>query len=99
MAAAKRLAELPMNRNQPRSEQRMRLSTRTHGYVDYALGAMIIAMPWVLGFGPTVAGWTAVGLGIGLVINALLTNFEAGAVRLMEVPVHLWIDGTIGLLL
>ena len=77
----------------------MRLSTRMHGFVDYVLAAALIALPWILGFGQTRAGWAAMLFGVAILVNGIITNFESGRVRVIEVPVHLWIDGVLGLLL
>jgi hypothetical protein len=77
----------------------MRLTTRMHGYTDYVLSAVLLIVPWVMGFGDSVAGVTAMMAGAIVLLLTLSTNFEAGVVKRMEVPVHLWIDGILGLLL
>ncbi len=77
----------------------MRLSTRLHGYLDYFAGALLLALPWVAGFGASAAGVTAMAAGAAILILTLVTNFESGVLRLIEVPVHLWVDGVLGLLL
>lgn len=77
----------------------MRLSTRMHGIVDHGLGVLLILLPWALSFGATLAGAAAALFGIALIANSLVTNFETGRARIVEIPVHLWLDGVIGLLL
>jgi hypothetical protein len=78
----------------------MRLSTRQHGIFDYGFGAALIAMPWALGFASGGAAMLAPILaGVALIINALLTQFELGVIRRIQVPLHLWIDGILGILL
>lgn len=77
----------------------MRLTTRMHGYIDYVLSAVLLIAPWVLGFGDSVAGMVAMGAGVIVLLLTLTTNFEAGIVKRVEVPIHLWIDGVLGLLL
>lgn len=77
----------------------MRLTTRIHGTTDLLLAALLLALPWVLGFGTTPAGWTATAAGGAVAVNALLTDFEIGRLRLVSIPVHLWIDGILGLFL
>lgn len=78
----------------------MRLSTRIHGMLDYLVGVVLLAAPWVFGFGLAgPAGWVPFGVGIALIVNALATDFEMGRLRALQIPVHLWIDGLLGLLL
>lgn len=77
----------------------MRLSTRAHGTMDLVIGLLLLAIPWLLGFGEGPAGWVAMLVGGAIIINALVTDFEVGRVRRLSIPVHLWIDGILGLLL
>lgn len=69
------------------------LSTRAHGVLDYATGALLVALPWVAGFangGPE--QWVPVGAGAAILLYSLLTDYELGAVRKLGVPVHLFLD-------
>lgn len=75
------------------------LSTRVHGLLDYAIGLLIVASPWLLGFAGTAAAWPAIGAGTLLILSSLLTDYEPGVVRWIEPSVHLWLDGVLGLLL
>lgn len=78
----------------------MRLSTRVHGVLDYLAGALIAASPWLLGFARGGAEtWVPVAVGAGVVAYSLLTDYELGAVRRLQVPVHLWLDGIGGVVL
>ena len=77
----------------------MRLTTRMHGYSDFLLSAVLLMIPWVMGFGDSVAGIVAMTAGAIVLLLTLTTNFEAGVVKRVEVPVHLWTDGIVGLLL
>jgi len=77
----------------------MRLSTRAHGIFDLLFGAVLIISPWLGGFGPERAGIALSVAGLAIVALALITNFELGRFYLVQVPVHLWADGLIGLLL
>ncbi len=78
----------------------MRLPTRVHGMLDYLMGVLLAASPWVLGFGRGGAEtWVPVALGAGLVVYSLLTDYELGAVRRLPMTVHLWLDGIAGVLL
>lgn len=78
----------------------MRLSTRTHGYLDYLAGALLISAPWLLGFYRGGAeSWVFVGAGVAVLGYSLLTDYELGVVRRIQMPVHLWLDGISGVLL
>ncbi len=76
------------------------LPTRIHGVLDYALGALLIALPWLLGFAQGGAeAWVPVALGASVIGYSLFTDYELGLVRRIQMPVHLWLDGAGGLLL
>ncbi|HUE95917.1 MAG TPA: SPW repeat protein [Longimicrobiaceae bacterium] len=77
----------------------MRLSTRVHGTFDLGIGVLLIVLPWFLGFGGSTAAWTAALVGVAVAANALLTDFELGRIRRIAIPVHLWIDGLLGVFL
>jgi len=69
------------------------LSTRTHGFADYAVGLLLIVAPYLFGFadgGP--AQWVPMALGAILIGYSLLTDYELGAVHLIPMPVHLGLD-------
>jgi hypothetical protein len=76
------------------------LPTRVHGILDYIVGGLLIAAPWLLGFaygGPET--WVPVILGISMIAYSLLTHYEDGVVGWIPMPIHLWLDGIGGLLL
>ncbi|HEX5724554.1 MAG TPA: SPW repeat protein [Longimicrobiaceae bacterium] len=78
----------------------MRLATRTHGMLDYAAGVLYMAAPWLLGFargGPET--WIFVVLGAASIALALVTDYELGVLRRVDVPVHLFLDAGGGVLL
>lgn len=76
------------------------LPTRAHGYMDYLMGALLIAAPWLLGFaGGGAETWVPVVLGAGVVLYSLFTDYELGVVKSLSMPTHLWLDGLGGLLL
>lgn len=77
----------------------MKLSTRAHGGIDLIVGVAALAAPWLLGFGPTPAGWSLSVAGLAVLFTSLITDFEIGRVRRVEIPVHLWVDAIIGFLL
>lgn len=76
------------------------IPTRIHGYIDYLMGVLLIAAPWLLGFAAGGAEtWVPVVLGAGVILYSLLTDYELGAVHTLSMPTHLWLDGLGGLLL
>jgi hypothetical protein len=78
----------------------MRLPTRIHGILDYLLGALLIASPWLFGFADNEAArWAPVVLGALVLLYSLLTDYEVGAVRKLQMPVHLMFDAVIGIAL
>ena len=78
----------------------MRLPTRIHGMLDYLLGALLIASPWLFGFADHAAArWVPVVLGAGVLLYSLFTDYELGAVRKLQMPAHLLLDATGGVLL
>ena len=78
----------------------MRLPTRVHGMLDYLLGALLIASPWLLGFAEGGAEqWVPVALGAGVLLYSAFTDYELGVVKKLQMPAHLLLDAVGGLAL
>ncbi|MBD0275612.1 MAG: SPW repeat protein [Acetobacteraceae bacterium] len=76
------------------------ISTRTHGVLDYAVGALLIVVPYLLGFADgTAAQWVPQILGLVAIGGSLMTDYELGVMRVIPMPVHLMIDIGSGALL
>jgi hypothetical protein len=76
------------------------LSTRMHGMLDYLVGLILIAAPWVLGFAAGGAeSWVPVGVGAAIIGYSLITDYELGVLRQLQMPLHLWLDAILGVLL
>lgn len=74
--------------------------TRIHGMMDYVLGVLLIAAPWLFGFAENGAEtWIPVILGLGVIAYSAFTDYELGLVRRISMPTHLALDGGGGLLL
>jgi hypothetical protein len=76
------------------------LPTRIHGYLDYLVGAFLIAVPWVFDF--AAGGWETwifVALGAGAIAYSLFTNYELGISRTFSMRTHLLFDTLSGVLL
>ena len=71
-----------------------------HGVLDYVVGLLLIAAPWLLGFADgTAAQHVPVALGIGALLYSLLTNYELGLIRVIPFRVHLMLDFASGVFL
>jgi hypothetical protein len=68
--------------------------------LDYAVGALLIVVPYILGFADgTAAQWVPQFLGLVAIGGALMTDYELGVMRVIPMPVHLMIDIGSGALL
>jgi drug/metabolite transporter (DMT)-like permease len=78
----------------------MRLPTRIHGMLDYLLGTLLIASPWLFGFADNEAArWVPVALGAAVLLYSAFTDYELGVVKKVQMPVHLFLDALGGVLL
>jgi hypothetical protein len=76
------------------------IETKTHGYLDYIMGALLIAAPWIFDFNRGGAEtWVPVILGVAMIGLALMTDYELGASRQISMRTHLTIDLVSGALL
>jgi hypothetical protein len=76
------------------------LSTKAHGVLDYLMGIILIAAPWIFGFARGGAEtWIFVALGAGALLYSLLTDYEMGAAKVISMPMHLTIDLLSGIFL
>jgi hypothetical protein len=76
------------------------IPTKVHGVLDYMMGVLLIAAPWILGFANGGAEqWVPVILGVSVIIYSLLTNYELGASRTISMSTHLTLDVVSGIFL
>jgi hypothetical protein len=76
------------------------LSTRVHGVMDYAMGILLLASPYLFGFATGgIKQWLPMILGLAMLGMSLLTRYEWGAIRVIPMPAHLAVDGLSGALL
>ncbi len=70
------------------------ISSRLHGMLDYPTGLLLIAAPVLFGFGD--AGTAAVAipvvLGLMVLMQSLITNYEFSLLNLLPLPMHLATD-------
>jgi hypothetical protein len=76
------------------------LSTKAHGILDYLMGLILIASPWLFDFARNGAEtWVPVVLGVGIIIYSLFTDYELGAYRTLSMKNHLLLDLVGGVIL
>ena len=78
------------------------IPTKTHAGLDYAVGLLLIASPWLFGFADesTAATWIAVLAGVAMLGLSMITDYEGGLLaRLIPMRTHLMADAGLGLLL
>jgi hypothetical protein len=76
------------------------IPTRFHGVLDYLMGFLLIAAPWLLGFAAGGAEtWVPVILGASVLVYSLFTRYELGLVKAIPMSTHLTLDLAGGLLL
>jgi hypothetical protein len=76
------------------------IGTKTHGYLDYIVGVLLMAAPWLFDFARGGAEtWIPVILGAGAIIYSLFTDYELGASRRLSMRTHLSLDLMSGILL
>jgi hypothetical protein len=69
------------------------IPTKIHGAVDYLVGALLIAAPWLFDFADGGAQqWIPIALGAGVILYSLLTDYEFGVMRAIPMPIHLLLD-------
>lgn len=74
--------------------------TRFHAPLDYIVGAVLIAAPWIFQFSDSGAATAiAIVLGIGLIAYSLFTDYELGVWKVAPMAVHNLIDVVAGSLL
>lgn len=74
------------------------ISSRMHGMLDYPAGIALIAAPWLFGFSDLggAAVTVPVVLGIAILAQALITDFEFGVVGIVPLRLHLMVDVAAG---
>jgi len=76
------------------------IPTKIHGVLDYLMGLLLIASPWLFGFADgSAAQWVPVILGLGALLYSLLTRYELGVAPVISMPTHLGLDVASGALL
>jgi hypothetical protein len=76
------------------------ISTKTHGILDYLMGIVLIASPWIFNFATGGAEqWIPIIIGAGALVYSIMTDYELGLMKTIPMKTHLNIDLMAGLLL
>jgi SPW repeat len=78
------------------------ISSGMHAVMDYAMGLLLVASPWLFGFADesSAATWIAVISGIALLGLTAFTDHEGGFIRrAIALRTHLMMDAALGLFL
>ncbi|MCW2841166.1 MAG: hypothetical protein JWR55_2649 [Aeromicrobium sp.] len=76
------------------------ISSRTHTYIGAVVGVVLVVAPWVLGFDEiTAATASAVGVGLFVIVNEMLTTSPAAPLKMVPMRIHLVLDVVTGIFL
>jgi len=76
------------------------IPTSLHATLDYVVGAILIALPWIFHFSDVPAATaTAMGVGTAVLALSLLTAYEGGVFSVLSMRAHLAFDALVGALL
>ncbi|MBA3665059.1 MAG: hypothetical protein H0W61_12735 [Bacteroidetes bacterium] len=69
------------------------LTTKVHGVLDYLMGTILMASPWIFGFaGHPTAKSIPMVLGAIMILMSLFTNYELAVSRKLSMKTHLTVD-------
>ncbi|NOT10717.1 MAG: hypothetical protein HOP23_02615 [Methylococcaceae bacterium] len=74
------------------------ISSRMHGYLDYALVVIFLFAPLQLGF-TGLSAWLCFGLAIVHFAVTFVTDFPLGVIKIITFTFHGWIERLVGPLL
>ena len=78
------------------------IPTRVHALMDYTVGILLIAAPWIFQFAneSNAAKWISVIAGVAMIGLSAMTNYEGGLLtRAIPMRVHLMTDALLGVFL
>ncbi|MDZ4815122.1 MAG: hypothetical protein SGI71_02505 [Verrucomicrobiota bacterium] len=69
------------------------ISTKTHGFLDYLVGILLVISPALFNFSRGGAeSWIPMIMGVSLLLMSALTRYELSLFNLISMPVHLGFD-------
>jgi len=78
------------------------IGTSAHAALDYIVGILLIAAPWLFGFADesTAATWISILAGVALIGMSMITDYEGGVLaRVIGMREHLIADLVLGVFL
>jgi hypothetical protein len=76
------------------------IPTKVHGVMDYLVGILLMASPWIFEFDHGgMETWIPVILGVGALVYSVMTDYELGLTRTLSMRTHLNLDLISGILL
>ncbi|WP_207425819.1 SPW repeat protein [Pedobacter sp. SYSU D00535] len=76
------------------------ISRKFHAVLDYMAGIILIAAPWILGFADVEAAkWSAVIVGVLILVMSFITDYEGGGKKVLPMSGHLTMDVIAGIFL
>lgn len=76
------------------------LKAKTHSYIDYILGTLLLVSPWLLNLrSGSMESKIIFTIGLCLIFANLITHTKLGVVSIFSVKTHLKIDFFLGLFL
>ena len=76
------------------------IDTKTHGYMDYIMGIVLIASPSLFNLEiNTIQSFVFYGAGSAAILYSVLTNYESGLLKVIPMTIHLILDVLSGIFL
>lgn len=76
------------------------IPTNIHGVIDYLTGVALLAAPYLFGFADgTAAQWVPTIIGLLIIGQSLMTQYELSLAKIIPMPTHLMLDAGTGVLL
>ena len=77
------------------------ITSRMHGMLDYPAGLLLIASPWLFGFSDVGGAATTIPVVLGIVVllQSLITDYELSVANVLPLKAHLSLDVLGGVLL
>jgi len=76
------------------------ISTKTHAVMDYIVGILLIAAPWIFRFSDVgAAKWCAIAVGLLTLVMSLMTDYDGNRKKPVSMAVHLTMDVVMGIFL
>ncbi|MDB5021759.1 MAG: hypothetical protein JWQ28_2886 [Pedobacter sp.] len=76
------------------------ISRKVHAVIDYVVGVLLIAAPWIFKFSDIQAAkWTAIVVGVLILVMSMITDYEGGGKKMLSMGTHLTMDVIAGIFL